>query len=266
MSRDCANSREHIDWLLDRGVDVNKTDHLRTDTGARPGQCHDYSLKILNNVAANGDIAFFDYLVTTRGADPHRSLALHCASKCTDPLKTTAMIHHLLDVHHMQIEADNEELRDFFHFAGDSGTQLNCAVFYQNLPALLTLLDRGANASRAVYRSMDNVLIEAWLPALGPLLDAGADPNNAFEYAVDHLNFEAAKLCLQKGADPTRVLRKQQVKAAKKASGSFDRQLDEVHGDGGYSSDDDVDLAVQRKAMRCLVSSASNERDQQHHR
>jgi hypothetical protein len=73
---------------------------------------------------------------------------------------------------------------------------------------------------------------------------------------VDNLNFEAAKICLDKGADPAKVLRIQQIKADKKASGSFDRHMDEELGDGGFSSDDDDELALERKKMREFVRSA----------
>jgi len=173
-----------------------------------------------------------------------------------------AMVDYLLDVHHMDIEADSENLRDFFGAAHDSGTPLNCAIFYQNLPAVTKLLERGANPEVAVYQAIDSVLTKAFLPAVGPLLDAGADTDRAFEHAVDHLNFEAARLCLDKGADPSRVLRLQQAKAAKKASGAFDRYEDEEHGDGGFSSDDDEELAAERERMRDLVRSASTARPQ----
>jgi hypothetical protein len=206
-------------------------------------------------VAANGDIAFFDYLVG-RGADPHRSLALHCASKCKDPQTTVAMIDHLLDVHQMDIEANNEDLRDFFHAAGDSGTPLKCAVFYHNLAALTRLLERGANPEKALFSTIDNFPAPPWLLAIAPLLHAGGDPDDAFAYAVDNLKFGAAKICLDKGADPAKVLRIQQTKADKKASGSFDRHLDEELGDGSFSSDDDDELALERKKMRQFVRSA----------
>lgn len=258
--RDYATSREHIDWLLDHGVNITQTDTVRTDNGSRPGQCRDFSLKHLNNVAAAGDIALFDHLVA-RGADPHRSMALHCAAKCKDPSKTTAMIEHLLDVHHMDIEANNEDLRDYFHASGDSGSPLNCAAYYQNLSAVQTLLRRGAIAERAIYQTIKKVLTQPWLPALGPLLDAGADPDHAFAVAVDDLNFEAAKICLEKGADPTLVLRKQRRKADLKAAGCFDRPRDEDEGDGGNSTDDDdedVQLVGERRAMREFVSLAAS--------
>lgn len=257
MPRDYANSRESTEWLLDHGVDITQTDHDRTDDGTRPGQCHDFSLKVLNNVAKTGDIEYFDYLVS-RGADPHRSMALHCTAQCEGPRKTVAMIDHLLDVHGMSIEANNEDLRDYLHAAGDSGTPLNCAVHYRNLTAMTRLLERGANPTGSVYQAIDNNITNSWAPAVGPLLDAGADPDDAFEHAVDYSNFEAARMCVEKGADPTKVLEKQQAKAAKKATASFVRGRDELPGDGGYSCDDDEEVAAGRKEMRDFVRRASD--------
>jgi hypothetical protein len=40
------------------------------------------------------------------------------------------------------------------------------------------------------------------------------------------------------------------------ASGSFDRHMDEELGNGGFSSDDDDELALERKNMRDFVRSA----------
>jgi hypothetical protein len=94
------------------------------------------------------------------------------------------------------------------------------------------------------------------MPALSLLLDAGGDLQFAFEHAGDMLNSAAAKLCLEKGADPISVLRKQQVKATKKASGSWDYEKDEDDGDGGYSEEDSEEQASEREAMRYRVSSA----------
>lgn len=236
-------------------MDINQTDTYRIDTGARPGQCRDFSLKVLNNVSANGDIALFDHLIS-RGADPHRSLALHSVSRCEDPVKTKATINHLLDVHHMPIEANNEDLRDYFHASGDSGTPLNSAVHHKNLVAIETLLNRGALPDKAIHQSIAGLLTESWMPALSLLLDAGGDLQYAFEHAVDRLNFAAANLCLEKGADPMRVLQKQQLKAARKASGFWDYEKDEDDGDGGYSEEDSEEQASEREAMRNLVSSA----------
>jgi hypothetical protein len=172
------------------------------------------------------------------------------------------MIVHLLDVHHMNIEVDNEDFRDYFHAAYDSGTPLSCAVYRQNMPALLSLLKRGANPEKAIYRSIYHGLgghSKGWPPAVGPLLDAGANPDWAFDYAVDNLKFSAARLCLTKGANPTGALRAQQAKAAEKASGSWDRPwYESVEGDGGDSEDDDGVKAAERREMGNLVQVASD--------
>jgi hypothetical protein len=73
------------------------------------------------------------------------------------------------------------------------------------------------------------------------------------------LKFKAARLCLEKGANPTRVLRAQQAKAAKKAAGTFKRYDDEVARDGGDSGDDDRrGFSDHREEMRELVRVASD--------
>jgi hypothetical protein len=258
--RDYADSQESIDWLLDQGVDINRTDHeYKNDSGRYCLRSLNFSLALLNKVAKRGDIAYFDHLVA-RGADPNKSLALHSACECDDQQKAAAMIVHLLDVHHMDIEADNEDFRDYFHASPDSGTPLINAVYRQNMPALLALLERGANPKQAIYQSIHHLPgPKSWLPAVGPLLDAGANPDWAFEHAVDNLNFGAARLCLAKGANPTGPLRAMQAKAKEKASGSWDRPWYEpVEGDGGDSEDDDGVKAAGRQEMRNLVQVASD--------
>jgi hypothetical protein len=171
------------------------------------------------------------------------------------------MIKHLLDVHHMNIEADIEDFRDYFHASADTGTPLNAAVHRQNMPALLALLDRGADSNKAIWQSISRVIVTPWLPAVSPLLDAGADPTDAFEDAVDHLNFAAAKVCLEKGANPTGALRAQQAKAAKKASGAWDREWYEyVEGNGGDSEGDDEEVSVKREGMRRVIREAGDAR------
>jgi hypothetical protein len=170
------------------------------------------------------------------------------------------MINHLLDVHHMNIEVDNEDYRDYLHASPDSGTPLNSAVHRKNMPSLLVLLERGADSNKAIWQSINRVIGTPWLPAVGPLLDAGADPDDAFEYAVENLNFGAARICLAKGANPTIALRAQQAKAAEKASGSWEDPpfYESVDGDGGDSDGDDGVDATQRQEMRELVRVASD--------
>lgn len=211
-------------------------------------------MKLLDKVAAKGDIEYFDYLVS-RGADPHRSLALHCASECRDPQKTSAVIDHLLDVHKMDIEADNEGFRDFILAACDRGTPLNSAVYHHNIPAMRKLLQRGANPEKAVNQVVSGYSIRPWMWALGVLLDAGADPNHAFEDAVECFRLEAARVCLKKGADPTVVLSKHQARAASRAAGTFVREWEEAYP----SSDDDEQSAVKRKEMKDFVRLASED-------
>lgn len=59
------------------------------------------------------------------------------------------------------------------------------------------------------------VSVNGFVPALEPLLCAGIDPNAALKQAVFFENLNAAKICLEFGADPVRVLPKalEQVEA-----------------------------------------------------
>jgi hypothetical protein len=68
----------------------------RVSSAHRRPQIYDKTLGVLNNAATLGDIDLFDYLVS-RGADPSKSIALHAAARCPDPVKTKAMILHLVD-------------------------------------------------------------------------------------------------------------------------------------------------------------------------
>lgn len=106
-----------IDWLFDHGADINQTDSSRLDRGFPLNGSWDYSVHVLSRVAAKGDIAFFDHLVS-RGADPSRSFALHCASKNTDTTGAVAMIRHLLDKYNLDIEAHKDIFRHIPHGLG----------------------------------------------------------------------------------------------------------------------------------------------------
>nr|OQO26870.1 hypothetical protein B0A51_06386 [Rachicladosporium sp. CCFEE 5018] len=172
-----------------------------------------------------GNIELFDHVVA-RGADPLRSLALHSVSRCKDPEKTVAMIDHLVDVHHMDVNFDNESLRDYFHDAPDSGGPLHAAIHHQNLVAVQHLLKRGANAN-GIKRWQDAYGITGWidcgvlynaivghynspgpmLSALEPLLDAGVSIDTALSYAVELNRVDAARLCLARGVDPTAAIK-----------------------------------------------------------
>lgn len=149
----------------------------------------------------------FNHLVD-RGADPSRSLALHYVCKCKDPQKAVEMLSTLLDKHGMNIYADTDDLRKFFHSAKDSGTPLCSAVYYQNLVVVEELLRRGANpqvsgaaGNAPVAIAVGGYSSEGFLPALQPLLDAGADPTPALECAVTKAMIEVVETCLKYGAD-----------------------------------------------------------------
>lgn len=196
-----------LDWLLDRGVNVNMTDHQRMHDGFNlyPGG-RDDSLHHLNIIAADGDIDLFDHLVS-RGADPLKSLALHSASENEDPEKSRAMVRHLLDKHKMDINSNNEDFRDFFHYASDTGSPLCNAVLHRNLGVVLELLERGARIMSLRANAVRFAVKEGgFFPALKPLLRAGANPTEALTSAVCHMNFQAAQLCLDFGADPAPAL------------------------------------------------------------
>ncbi|PIA92164.1 hypothetical protein CB0940_09973 [Cercospora beticola] len=206
--QDFAGDRQVLDLLLDHGVDVKKIETARTADGLAlyPGG-YDNSIKILNGSAANADVELFDHLVS-RGAEPARSLALHYTSKCKVPESAVTILSHLLDVYDMDIHADTDDLRNFFHDSPDSGTPLCSAIYYKNLAVVEALLKRGADPDRCgatghlpTSKAMGDALFEGFLPALAPLLDAGADPTLALRHAVKRGNVDCAKVCLGYGAD-----------------------------------------------------------------
>jgi ankyrin repeat protein len=208
-SRDFARDRETLDWLLDQGVDINRTDTARLDNGFNlyPGGT-DSSLHLLNKVAAHGDIELFDHLVS-RGADDSLSTALHSASWCRDPDLSVAMARHLLDKHHMDVNSNNEDFRNFFHDAHDTGTPLCSAVLNRNLAVILLLLERGASPKDPDMRPISYALKDdGFLPAIEALLRASIDPTSALKKAIGYQNLAAANICIELGADPTSALDK----------------------------------------------------------
>lgn len=207
LLRDFAHDREILDWLLDQGADINRTDIQRLDNGFNLaiGET-DSSLHLLNNVAANGDIDLFDHLVS-RGANTSLCTALHSASRCKDVEKSKAMVCHLLDKHNMDINRNNDDLRDFFHDSQDNGSPLCSAIIHKNLDVVHELLDRGARVDSPDWFPVSYaVRVEGFYPALEPLLRAGADATRALEISVSKRNIDAAKVCLQSGADPAPAL------------------------------------------------------------
>jgi ankyrin repeat protein len=200
-----------LDWLLDQGADINRTDNRRLDSGFNlaPGETDD-SLHLLNNTVASGDIDLFDHLVR-RGADTSLCTALHAASRCPDGPTSIAMVRYLLDKHNMDINRDNDDLRHFEHDSQDAGSPLCSAILHKNLTVVHELLARGARVKDDPACSLICYYAAkpgGFLPALEPLLRAGADATQALQQIVSTRNIDAAKACLQFGADPTPALRK----------------------------------------------------------
>lgn len=207
------SSPEVLDWLLDRGADITRSDETRRTARGRyrmMGGGKDYSLEVLNRAASQGNIEMFEHLVH-RGADPSRSLALHRVSECEDSTKISPMIDHLLDKHQLNIEADN---RQFLKTGPrpDFGTPLKVAIYNKNIDAVRNLLKRGADPKSGVRSAIgSNIIVrEGWLPALDALLDAGADADDAFDHAVDVAKVEAAMLCLNRGTVSPSVVQQAQ--------------------------------------------------------
>lgn len=198
----------------------------------------DYSLKVLNIIAASGDIELFDHLVTC-GADPQRSIALHRASKCHDPEKAVAMIDHLLDKHCMNIEAKSEDFRTTIDSL-DAGTPLNCAVYYRNLATVKHLLKRGAQPRDAANQAAGRWGTHPFLPALGPLLDAGANPDDALALVIRTNDIEAARLCVKAGADPRAIISSQEARAVRLAT-RLEPDNEAEDCDDYHPSDDESD-------------------------
>ena len=185
-------------------------------------------------------------------------MSLHRASKCQDARKSIAMIDHLLEKHHMDIEANNDDMRDKIDHSDDSGTPINCAVYYRNLAAVNHLLKRGAKPSDAAYQSAGRrwgaTAYEPFLPALGPLLDAGANPDRTLRIAVYIDNIEAARICLKAGADPREIISSQEARAARLAARPEVCSDDDEYWDEEHPSDNDSDAGWDDEMERLLRS------------
>jgi len=209
FSRDFDHDRGTLDWLLDQGVDINRTDIQRLDSGfgLAIGET-DSSLHLLNNVAASGDIDLFDHLVS-RGADTSLCTALHSASRGKDAEMSRAMVCHLLDKHNMDINRNNNDLRKLMHDPHDTGSPLCSAILHKNLAVVRELLNRGARVNSASDFPVSYAVSAGggFLPALEPLLHAGADATKALTSSAIARNIDAAEVCLRYGADPAPALR-----------------------------------------------------------
>jgi ankyrin repeat protein len=144
------------------------------------------------------------------------------------------MVCHLLDKYNMDVNCNNNDFRDFFHDAKDSGSPLCSAVLHRNLAVVLELLQRGADPSESYSEPVSNaVKADGFVPALELLLCAGADPNKALLSAVHCINFDAVKVCMEFGADPApalpRALEQEEgrVDSVARNAAYFERQPDE---------------------------------------
>lgn len=119
------------------------------------------------------------------------------------------MVCHLLDKYNMDINRNNDDLRHFYHDPHDTGSPLCSALIHKNLAVVHELLKRGARVNEPHWSPVSYATKPGgFLPALEPLLRAGADTSKALDISVLRRNIDAAKLCLQFGADPAPGLRK----------------------------------------------------------
>jgi len=217
-----------LDWMLDRGAEITRTDESRRTARGRhrmKGGGKDHSLEVLNRAAAEGNVKMFEHLVH-RGAEPSRSLALHRVSECNDTAKMIVMVDCLLDQYHFDIEADN---RQFLKTGPrpDFGTPLHVAIYNKNIDAVRHLLKRGADPESGIRIAIgSNIIIrEGWLPGLEALLDAGANVDHAFNQAVKFAKVEAAKTCLNRGTVSSVAI--QLARTTPISAGSHRRFVDE---------------------------------------
>jgi hypothetical protein len=167
------------------------------------------------------------------------------------------MIDHLLDVHHMNIEADDYDLRDIMYYPS-GGTPLHSAAYEGNLTTLAHLLKRGANPESAMGTALGISFREgSKLPVLALLLDAGANADGALDEAVEKYLVDAAEMCLAHGADPTQsieILRARDARVqARRGPGWVDNF--EHRGDFHSSKDNDEESHL-RARMEALLRAA----------
>ncbi|KAK9416708.1 putative Ankyrin repeat-containing protein [Seiridium unicorne] len=204
--------REIIDFLLDQGADINRTDTEYDTNGERlppmartatsHGALFDKTLSVLNNAAALGDVDLFDYLVS-RGAEPAKSIALHTAAHCLDLAKVKAMIAHLIVEYGFDPNADDNPtgMRLLSMMSDDTGVPLDFAIRFKNLAAVEALLQHGADPNVRDHIPLRQA-VALGSAAIKPFLEAGADANVALSKAVKTGELQIAKLCIEHKADP----------------------------------------------------------------
>jgi hypothetical protein len=154
----CAHDREILDLLLDQVVDINWPDERRDTLGrylpptGKGPTLFNKILGILNNTAALGDIELFDHLVS-RGADISKSIVLHTATDCPFPIKTKAMIIHLIEKYVFDSYGDDNavglrKLSGLGSGPGDSGVPLEFAIIHRNPTAAQVLFEKEADPNK----------------------------------------------------------------------------------------------------------------------
>lgn len=207
-------NEEVASWLLDHGARLDfPQSEVRDDL--KKGE-KDGTLALLNQAAAQGNMAMFDRLVSL-GANPSHSLALHYAAAsaaAADDKRppgsnaADAVIGHLIQQHGFDVDAEDScgglvQLSDFT-VSGQEGPPLVRAVCHGNLPAVRALLRHGADAGQKAVRTAverDN------RAALEALLEAGGDATYACCIAASRAKLDAARVCLRHGADPRAAVR-----------------------------------------------------------
>jgi ankyrin repeat protein len=172
------------------------------------------------------------------------------------------MINHLLDVHHMNIEASNYDLRDI-EYISDGGTPLRSAAYKNNLTTLAHLLARGANPQSAMSLALGKVGYTfphgSRLPVLALLLDAGANPDHALYEAVEKKLVDAAEMCLAHGADPLPSIEMSRARDARVRARRDPGWVDEPEdSDVSHSSEDNDEEAELRARMKALLRAAED--------
>jgi hypothetical protein len=171
----------------------------------------DFSLHLLDRVAALGDVELFNHLVE-RGADPLQSSALHRASVCHDERKSLSMISCLIDRHKLELTTRlYDGYNDVFDYGPECGTPLDSAICNRNLPVAAELLRRGANKLDLTWPIQGalggNEYQESALVLLMEVGGAGAQ--KVLGEAIRSDQLQGAILSLRRGADAALALREQ---------------------------------------------------------
>lgn len=221
-----------MDFLLDQGVDINATEDngfviptARLPPPFTPApkdnreQPHhpdhfDHSVRVLNRAAKQGSIEMFDHLVA-RGADPRRSIALHHACLGKSASQAAAMVSHLVTHHHFDVNGTSEPdgVRKITWWNSGSSPcdapPLSWALYREQLygdgedAVVEALLANGAEPCDDVVETA--AAGYGTLSALDLLLKAGGQAAAGLLYAVEHDRLDAARLCLEHGADANAV-------------------------------------------------------------